>query len=265
MKEEEERNSHWLRCLCVSLTVRGAHMKDELILGEPWTKLGIDNRLMFSPWIWKNWVTYCRPLTLSTSLNFHSSFVDSLISETCRIRLHSLTTHHKENICVMCWLANQVFCIIIASEASLCRCQSRPPRILPLILHFPSPGVLVAHFEKLDRQLRREFMFDRVTGLLLLFPTCLLHVVEVSSGSFSQTSQHLWTSAVTRLCPPVVQRCPAVRPEEHATPRRQVTQHCHLTCAVGYVFFHIDAIFGFFYTVLQNSSMLTGGIMFVSL
>lgn len=191
MKEEEERNSHWLRCLCVSLTVRGAHMKDELILGEPWTKLGIDNRLMFSPWIWKNWVTYCRPLTLSTSLNFHSSFVDSLISETCHIRLHSLTTHHKDNICVMCWLPYYVLCIIIASEASLCRCQSRPPRIHPLILHFPSPGVLVAHFEKLDRQLRREFMFDRVTGLLLLFPTCLLHVVEVSSGSFSQTSQPL--------------------------------------------------------------------------
>lgn len=56
---------------------------------------------------------------------------------------------------------------------------------------------LATHFEKLDRQLRREFMFDRVTGLLLLFPTCLLHIVESSRDvllSVLRNMQHLVNS-----------------------------------------------------------------------
>lgn len=60
------------------------------------------------------------------------------------------------------------------------------PGILLLTLHSEPRWLLAAQFEKLERQLRRESMFDRVTGLLLLFPSCLLHVVEVSSLSCSQ-------------------------------------------------------------------------------
>lgn len=67
-------------------------------------------------------------------------------------------------------------------------------------------------------------MFDRVTGLLLLFPSCLLHIVEVSSLPFP-TKPPLSVVQQVCLCPAVVQRRPAVCPEEHATPGRKVTQN----------------------------------------
>lgn len=37
-----------------------------------------------------------------------------------------------------------------------------------------------AHFEKLHFQLSKEFELDHMTGLLLIYPSCVLHIVEVS-------------------------------------------------------------------------------------
>lgn len=37
------------------------------------------------------------------------------------------------------------------------------------------------HFEKLHFQLSKEFELDHMTGLLLIYPLCVLHIVEVSS------------------------------------------------------------------------------------
>lgn len=99
---------------------------------------------------------------------------------------------------------------------------------------FLTPLTPQGQFEKLERQLRREFMFDRVTGLLLLFPSCLLHVVEVSSASSVHPKHHAASQPASRppkrlrLCPAVVQRRPAVCPEEHATPGGQVAPDCWL-------------------------------------
>lgn len=36
-----------------------------------------------------------------------------------------------------------------------------------------------AHFEKVHFQLSKEFELDHMTGLLLIYPSCVLHIVEV--------------------------------------------------------------------------------------
>ncbi|XP_070708562.1 testis-expressed protein 47 [Pempheris klunzingeri] len=41
--------------------------------------------------------------------------------------------------------------------------------------------VVGAHYEKLTFQLNKQYKWDHVTGLLLIYPSCVLHVVE-SSG-----------------------------------------------------------------------------------
>lgn len=40
--------------------------------------------------------------------------------------------------------------------------------------------VHAAHYEKLHFQLSKQYILDVMTGLLLIYPSCLLHVVEVS-------------------------------------------------------------------------------------
>ncbi|XP_059180910.1 testis-expressed protein 47 [Centropristis striata] len=37
-----------------------------------------------------------------------------------------------------------------------------------------------AHYEKLNFQLSKQYIWDHMTGLLLIYPTCLLHVIESS-------------------------------------------------------------------------------------
>ncbi|XP_028989082.1 testis-expressed protein 47 isoform X2 [Betta splendens] len=39
---------------------------------------------------------------------------------------------------------------------------------------------LGAHYEKLNFQLSKQYIWDNITGLLLLYPTCLLHIIESS-------------------------------------------------------------------------------------
>ncbi|XP_029383192.1 testis-expressed protein 47 isoform X2 [Echeneis naucrates] len=39
---------------------------------------------------------------------------------------------------------------------------------------------LGAHYEKLNFQLSKQYSWDHVTGLLLIYPSCLLHVIEAS-------------------------------------------------------------------------------------
>ncbi|KAJ0016097.1 hypothetical protein NQD34_014387 [Periophthalmus magnuspinnatus] len=39
---------------------------------------------------------------------------------------------------------------------------------------------LSAHYEKLSLQLSKQFPWDNMTGLLLLYPSCLIHIVESS-------------------------------------------------------------------------------------
>ncbi|XP_030019055.1 testis-expressed protein 47 isoform X2 [Sphaeramia orbicularis] len=39
---------------------------------------------------------------------------------------------------------------------------------------------LGAHYEKLNFQLSRKYIWDNMTGLLLIYPSCLLHVIESS-------------------------------------------------------------------------------------
>ncbi|XP_054455466.1 testis-expressed protein 47 [Anoplopoma fimbria] len=39
---------------------------------------------------------------------------------------------------------------------------------------------LGAHYEKLNFQLSKQYMLDNMTGLLLIYPSCLLHVIESS-------------------------------------------------------------------------------------
>ncbi|XP_071368106.1 testis-expressed protein 47 [Centroberyx affinis] len=40
---------------------------------------------------------------------------------------------------------------------------------------------LAAHYEKLNLHLRRRYKWDHITGLLLLYPSCMLHIIESSS------------------------------------------------------------------------------------
>ncbi|XP_042363305.1 testis-expressed protein 47 [Plectropomus leopardus] len=37
-----------------------------------------------------------------------------------------------------------------------------------------------AHYEKLNFQLNKQYIWDQMTGLLLIYPSCLLHVIESS-------------------------------------------------------------------------------------
>lgn len=37
------------------------------------------------------------------------------------------------------------------------------------------------HFEKVHFHLSKEFELDHMTGLLLIYPSCVLHIVEVGS------------------------------------------------------------------------------------
>ncbi|KAI3365451.1 hypothetical protein L3Q82_010543, partial [Scortum barcoo] len=41
-----------------------------------------------------------------------------------------------------------------------------------------------AHYEKLNFQLSKQYIWDHMTGLLLIYPSCVLHVIE-SSGQMS--------------------------------------------------------------------------------
>ncbi|XP_033467886.2 testis-expressed protein 47 isoform X1 [Epinephelus lanceolatus] len=46
--------------------------------------------------------------------------------------------------------------------------------------HLADRTELGAHYEKLNFQLSKQFIWDQMTGLLLIYPSCLLHVIESS-------------------------------------------------------------------------------------
>ncbi|XP_035513937.1 testis-expressed protein 47 [Morone saxatilis] len=46
--------------------------------------------------------------------------------------------------------------------------------------HLADRTELGAHYEKLHFQLSKEYMRDHMTGLLLIYPSCLLHIIESS-------------------------------------------------------------------------------------
>ncbi|XP_019902395.1 testis-expressed protein 47 isoform X2 [Esox lucius] len=48
-----------------------------------------------------------------------------------------------------------------------------------------------AHYEELNQRLQRKYQGDAVTGLLLLYPTCMLHVMESSSEVLAGVLQDL--------------------------------------------------------------------------
>lgn len=87
-------------------------------------------------------------------------------------------------------------------------------------LHFHA-----AHFEKLHFQLSKEFELDHMTGLLLIYPSCVLHIVEVSLLQMNPPESI--RSLICRLVvsPTVIQRgstsC-SERPEKPPTTSRQV-------------------------------------------
>nr|CBN81723.1 Uncharacterized protein [Dicentrarchus labrax] len=47
--------------------------------------------------------------------------------------------------------------------------------------HLADRTELGAHYEKLHFQLSKQYMWDHMTGLLLIYPSCLLHIIEVLS------------------------------------------------------------------------------------
>lgn len=115
--------------------------------------------------------------------------------------------------------------------------------------------VHVAHFEKLHLQLRREYMFDRVTGLLLIFPTCLLHIVEVSSslGESSQTSINRRGNVFVSSSPPETSCCPSWETwstlkngqtgdsgadTTHVVLSEKLMTYCHPHIIVEFIFLH---------------------------
>lgn len=64
-----------------------------------------------------------------------------------------------------------------------------------------------AHFEKLHFQLSKEFELDHMTGVLLIYPSCVLHIVEVSSQQMNPPRIH--TQRLIRrpvVSPTVIQR-----------------------------------------------------------
>lgn len=48
-----------------------------------------------------------------------------------------------------------------------------------------------AHYEKLNFQLSKQYILDPMTGLLLVYPSCLLHVIEVSSLPFGDVTRDI--------------------------------------------------------------------------
>ncbi|XP_051273547.1 testis-expressed protein 47 isoform X2 [Dicentrarchus labrax] len=46
--------------------------------------------------------------------------------------------------------------------------------------HLADRTELGAHYEKLHFQLSKQYMWDHMTGLLLIYPSCLLHIIESS-------------------------------------------------------------------------------------
>lgn len=84
-----------------------------------------------------------------------------------------------------------------------------------------------AHFEKLHFQLSKEFELDHMTGLLLIYPSCVLHIVEVSLLQMNppESIQRLICRPV--VSPTVIQRgstsC-SERPEKPPTTSKLV--HC---------------------------------------
>lgn len=38
----------------------------------------------------------------------------------------------------------------------------------------------IDHYERLKLQLSKQYILDNMTGLLLIYPSCVLHVIEVS-------------------------------------------------------------------------------------
>ncbi|XP_068438973.1 testis-expressed protein 47 [Clinocottus analis] len=52
--------------------------------------------------------------------------------------------------------------------------------IARLPLHLADRTELGVHYEKLHLQLSEQFIMDPMTGLLLVYPSCLLHVIESS-------------------------------------------------------------------------------------
>ncbi|XP_044036040.1 testis-expressed protein 47 isoform X2 [Siniperca chuatsi] len=46
--------------------------------------------------------------------------------------------------------------------------------------HLADRTQLGAHYEKLNFRLSKQYIWDHITGLLLIYPSCLLHIVESS-------------------------------------------------------------------------------------
>ncbi|KAK7919415.1 hypothetical protein WMY93_010699 [Mugilogobius chulae] len=58
---------------------------------------------------------------------------------------------------------------------------------------------LAAHYEKLSLQLSKQFKWDNMTGLLLLYPSCLIHVIESSRDVLVAILEDLIELQDTRL------------------------------------------------------------------
>ncbi|XP_037546886.1 testis-expressed protein 47 [Nematolebias whitei] len=58
----------------------------------------------------------------------------------------------------------------------------------------PDRNELGAHHEKLNFQLNKQHVWDPITGLLLIYPSCLLHVIESSGVVLDSVLKHLEAS-----------------------------------------------------------------------
>ncbi|KAF7664970.1 hypothetical protein LDENG_00158780 [Lucifuga dentata] len=66
---------------------------------------------------------------------------------------------------------------------------------------------LGGHYEKLNFQLQKQYRWDHITGLLLIYPTCLLHIIEVLNADQcprreedeEETTESLVCSVLTAL------------------------------------------------------------------
>ncbi|XP_073345683.1 testis-expressed protein 47 [Pagrus major] len=52
--------------------------------------------------------------------------------------------------------------------------------VAPLPQDLADRTELGAHYEKLNFQLSKQYIWDNMTGLLLIYPSCLLHIIESS-------------------------------------------------------------------------------------